>query len=101
MRQLTPEAISVDITDLNNRLLPLLRKSELSSMGRASTWAENLIQACQKAFQHFLPLTESEHAFLDQLLDQGIIRPELLSDDALFIENVKNHPAIRWAAQQK
>ena len=100
LRQLTPEEISVDITDLNNRLLPLLRKSELSSMGRASTWAENLVQECQKAFQHFLPLAESEHAFLDQLLDQGIIRPELLSDDALFIENVKNHPAIRWAAQQ-
>ena len=101
LRKLTPEAISVDITDLNNRLLPLLRKSELASMGRASTWAENLVQECQKAFQHFLPLAENEHAFLDQLLDQGIIRPELLSDNELFIENVKNHPAIRWAAQQK
>jgi hypothetical protein len=100
LRQLTPEAITVDITDLNNRLLPLLRKSETSSMGGVSKWATNLVQECQIAFQHFLPLTENEHAFLDQLLDQGIIRPELLSDNVLFVENVKNHPAIKWAAQQ-
>lgn len=86
--------------DLKKRLLPLLRKSELSSMGCASTWAENLIRECQMAFKHFLPLTENEHAFLDQLLDHGIIQPKLISDDVLFIENVKNHPAIRWAAQQ-
>jgi hypothetical protein len=100
LRQLTPEAISVDITDLNNRLLPLLRKSEISSMGGVSKWATNLVQECQIAFQHFLPLTENEHAFLDQLLDYGVMQPELLSDDLLFIENVKNHPAIRWTAQQ-
>jgi hypothetical protein len=100
LRQLTPEAISVDITDLNNRLLPLLRKSELSSLGGTSKWAAYLVQSCQEAFHHFLPLTESEHAFLDQLLDQGIIRPELLSDNEFFIDNVKNHPAIKWAAQQ-
>ncbi len=100
LRQLTPEAISVDITDLNNRLLPLLRKSELSSMGGHSKWAENLVQSCQKAFQHLLPLTENEHAFLDQLLEYGVIEPKLLSDDLHFIENVINHPAVRWAAQQ-
>lgn len=100
LRQLTPEAISVDITDLNNRLLPLLRKSELSVMGGASKWAANLVQECQIAFQNFLPLTANEHDFLYQLLDQGIIRPELISDDVLFIENVKNHPAITWTAQQ-
>ena len=47
-----------------------------------------------EAFQHLLPLTENEHDFLDQLLDQGIIRPELLSDDVIFIGNVKNHPAF-------
>lgn len=100
LRQLTPQAISVDITDLKNRLLPLLRKNELSSMNGISNWAENLLHECQQAFHHFLPLTDNEDAFLRHLLDDGIIEPELISNDLCLIDNIKNHPAIRWSAQQ-
>ena len=100
LRQLTPQAISVDITDLNNRLLPLLKKSELTSMNGAANWAKNLVQECQKAFEHFLPLTDNEQDFLHQLLDKGMIKPELISDDLSLIENIKNNPAVKWSAQQ-
>ncbi|HHT0591914.1 TPA: nucleotidyl transferase AbiEii/AbiGii toxin family protein [Legionella anisa] len=100
LRQLTPQSISVDITDLNNRLLPLLRKSELLLLNNTSNWAKNLVQECQKAFQHFLPLKDNEHSFLHQLLDNGLIKPELISNDLALIENIKNHPAIKWSAQQ-
>lgn len=100
LRQLTPQAISVDITDLNNRLLPLLRKSELSTMNGASNWAKHLVEECQKAFHHFLPLSDNEQDFLHQLLDNGMIKPELISDDLLLIDTIKNHPAVKWSAQQ-
>ena len=95
LRQLTPQAISVDITDLTNRLLPLLRKSELSSLGGISNWAENLVRECQQSFHHFLPLTDNENAFLRHLLDNGVIEPELITTDLCLIDNIKNHPAIR------
>jgi hypothetical protein len=100
LRQLTPQVISVDIKDLNNRLLPLLRKSEISSMYRVSNWANLLIEECQKAFSHFLPLTDNEQAFLHQLLDNGMIKPELISDDLALINNIKIHPGVKWSAQQ-
>lgn len=100
LRLLTPEAISVDIIDLKNRLIPLLRKNELASINGTSNWAKQLVQECQQAFKHFLPLSENERAFLCNLSDKGAIKPELISDEESLIENIKNHPAIRWSAQQ-
>lgn len=100
LRQLTPQEISVDVTDLKNRLLPLLRKNELASMKGATNWAQHMVQECQNAFGHFLPLRDNEQAFLHQLLDNGMIKPELISDDLSMINNIKNHPAVKWSAQQ-
>jgi len=100
LRTLKSEEISVDVTDLKNRLLPLLRKKDLSSINDTSNWAKELVLDCQQAFNHFLPLTENESAFLTELLENGTIKPELISDDIAFNENIKRHPAIRWAAHQ-
>jgi predicted nucleotidyltransferase component of viral defense system len=99
LRQVSPEEISVDITDLNNRLLPLLRKSELTSMKGASNWAKQLVQECQKEFEDLLPLTDNQQDFLHQI-EKGIIKPELISDDSLLNDNIKNHPGVKWSAQQ-
>ncbi|MGQ3890161.1 nucleotidyl transferase AbiEii/AbiGii toxin family protein [Legionella sp. CNM-1927-20] len=98
LRQLIPQVISVDLNDLKNRLLPLLRKSELASMNSTPSWAKQLVQECQEAFKYFLPLKDNEQAFLNELLDNGNIKPELICDDFLLIDNIKSHPAVRWSA---
>lgn len=100
LRQLTPESISVDVTDLKNRLIPLLRKNDLAAINGTSNWAQKLVTECQLAFKHLLPLAENEHTFLSELLDKGQIKPELLTDDKGLIQNIKTHPAISWSAQQ-
>ena len=100
LRQLTPESISVDVTDLKNRLLPLLRKNDLATINGTSNWAKELVQECQQAFKHLLPLAEKERAFLSELLNNGKVNPELITDDRELIENIKIHPAICWSAQQ-
>lgn len=100
LRQLTPQAVSVDITDLKNRLVPLIRKKEIEAMNGISNWAEQMVQECQQAFDQFLPLSSSEHLFLENLLDKGVVEPELITTDPLLIQNINNHPAIRWSAQQ-
>jgi predicted nucleotidyltransferase component of viral defense system len=100
LRELTPEAILVDITDLKNRLIPLLRKNDLAAIKGTSNWAKELVTECQLAFKHLLPLEESEHAFLSELLDNGRIKPELITDNRELIANIKIHPAICWSAQQ-
>ncbi|HHT9914868.1 TPA: nucleotidyl transferase AbiEii/AbiGii toxin family protein [Legionella pneumophila] len=100
LRKLTPEEVSVDVTDLKNRLLPLLRKSDLAAINGTENWANELVMQCQQAFKQLLPLAENETAFLSELLDNGRIKPELLCDDKALIENIKAHPAISWSAQQ-
>ncbi len=98
LRKISPQDVSANFDDLRMRLVPLLKRNEVNSQSLAS-WAENLVQQSQKAFQRLLPLTNQETEFLNLLLDKGKVEPELLTDERFLIENIKNHPAIRWSAQ--
>lgn len=39
--------------------------------------------------------------FLDCLLDNCDIRPQLICSDSALIANIKLHPAIQWSIQDK
>jgi len=45
-----------------------------------------------------IPLTTNETAFLDRLLDQGEIKPELLTTDEAMAARIRIHPLLRWKA---
>lgn len=100
LRQITPQDISVDVKDLTNRLVPLLNKNDIRSMRSLSTWSDSLVQQCRRDFDRLLPITNKEKEFLTNLLEKGLIEPELISNDKNLITNIKNHPAVRWSAQQ-
>lgn len=100
LRRIIPQDITVNVKDLKNRLVPLLNKNDVTTMGSISTWSNNLVQQCQKDFSRLLPITNKEREFLTNLLDEGLIEPQLISDDGNLINNIKNHPAVRWSAQQ-
>ena len=100
LRKTAPKDIAVNVSDLTNRLIPLLKKNEVKNIRSVSKWSEDLVEKCQEAFNHFLPLKKQEIEFLDRLLDKGEIDPQLITSDNTLIENIKNHPAIRWSAQQ-
>lgn len=98
LRILTSQDINVDLDDLRKRLVPLLKKDVITD-NSLSTWTENLVKKCQEAFMRLLPLTSTEKEFLNRLLDNGEIEPELITDDDKLIENIKLHPAVKWSAQ--
>lgn len=100
LRQITPQDITVDVKDITNRLVPLLNKSDINRMESISAWSDNLVQQCQSDFSRLLPITTKQRDFLTNLFDKGLIEPQLISDDDNLINNIKNHPAIRWSAQQ-
>jgi len=99
LRKITATDIKVDIDDLKKKLVPLLKKDEFNGIKSLSTWTENLVKQSQEAFKRLLPLTNQETNFLNQLLDQGNIEPELICNDKILIENIKLHPGIKWSAQ--
>lgn len=85
--------------NLDTYLLPLLRKRVMDTLGEPrSAWGGQLLSECRVALSALLPLRDNERAFLDQLLDKGEIKVELLTDDADFVARAKRHPGLLWKA---
>ncbi len=61
-------------------------------------WAEKMILECKKSMDIILPLRENEIDFLDEILDNGEIKPELLTRDTGMIERIAAHPLLQWKA---
>jgi hypothetical protein len=53
---------------------------------------------CRQALSAVLPLNESEKAFLDLLLDRGIIDPSLLTNDPFLQQRILLQPLLQWKA---
>lgn len=99
LRKLTFQDIRFDISELKNRLIPLLKRNDINNITSIYTWVEHLVKECQRAFNSLLPLTTQELEFLTYLLDKGHIEPGLISSDLELIERIKLHPALKWSAQ--
>ena len=57
------------------------------------------MEEVREALSLVLPLKENKLTFLDRLLEDGEIEPELLTQDNVLAGIVRNHPALLWKAQ--
>ena len=85
-----------DSRDLENQLLPVLSNQVRESLGRA--WAVGLVETCRQKLSALLPFTDAEGEFLDRLLDNGEVWPELLTGDTALIARIHEHPPVQWKA---
>lgn len=97
-RKVTLSDITFDSRELQRQLLPALRAVNVSELDPIQ-YGEKLVRDCQDSLQILLPFTEAERAFLDLLLDDGIIRAELLTLDQGLQERIRAQPMLRWKAQ--
>jgi len=97
-REVSVGDIQLSITDVRDRLLPMLRRDHLSAAGDISAWAENLAEECRQAMSVVLPLRENEIEFLDHLCDNGEINPELLTEDPALVNRISRQPMLQWKA---
>ncbi len=102
-QQMSSDNIKFDVKDIRNKLIPVLRRDIIPSTKawEIQSWAEQLVSECKTAFQNFLPFNQKEIAFLTCLEEQGEIRPELLSADEAFCQQVRRHPLLKWKIQQR
>ncbi len=91
------EDIGYEPKELENQLVSVVRQKFLKEK-MADDWAKQMIQECRNALAIVLPLADVEIAFLDQILDRGEIKPELLTDDAEMCERITSHPLLQWKA---
>lgn len=84
-------------TELKKELLPLLRKKP-QELEPITCWAERLVGETKNAMESLLPFTESEREFLDRLMDNGEIKPALLTEDEELAKRISIHPGLQWKA---
>lgn len=102
-QEMTADRIVFDVKEIRNKLIPVLKTSMIPGIqtNQIQRWAEQLVTECKVAFQGLLPFDDKEESFLKCLAEQGDIRPELLSLDEGFCQQVKIHPLLRWRTQLK
>ena len=83
--------------ELENELIPVVRNEYLARR-KAGDWAEVMIAECRDRLGAVLPMAANEIAFLDRILDQGEIEPELLTTDGEMAERIRIHPLLQWKA---
>lgn len=99
--QISSDGVRFNIKDIRNKLIPVLQRKIIPSTKsyEIQTWAEQLVFECKTAFQELLPFNQKEMAFLTSL-EEGEIRPELLSSDEVFCQRVRSHPLLKWRIRQ-
>lgn len=100
LSNLNKDYLDYDLTDIRNKLLPVLHQENLPRKpSDIKKWAITILKELQESLHQLLPLKNSEIDFIMQVRD-GNIRPELITNDKKLTEVIKTHPAISWIAQK-
>lgn len=97
-REVRASDVALDAKEVENQLIPVIRKDYLADAGKQRKWAERMLEECRRGLKKVLPLAREEKAFLDRLLDEGDIEPFLLTSDSAMIECIRSHPLLQWKA---
>jgi len=96
-RTVAVDDVGYDHRELENELIPVVR-AESYAKRKAGDWAESMIAECRDRLGAVLPMAANEIAFLDRILDQGEIEPELLTTDGEMADRIRIHPLLQWKA---
>lgn len=98
-RQISVDEISFEKKELQMQLIPVLQKNVLDNQKDWVKWTNELLEGCKQALGALFPLRENETAFLNNLLDHGVLEASLLTSDKNMIEKINSHPLLKWKAQ--
>lgn len=95
--------ITYNIDDIRKKLIPVLHKETITNYyhNKIEEWAIEIINECKERLKSLLPLNNKELEFLRLVQEDGVIQPDLLSDDNNLCEKIIKHPLINWKAQKK
>ena len=97
-RAVSVDDVTIDVSEANVMLLPLLRGQDAPSRDNLTQWTQGLVSNCHELLEMVLPLTSQESEFLERLNARGEVAPELLTDDARLTNIVRTHPGLMWKA---
>ncbi len=99
---MVPEQIDFDLTDLRNRLIPVMHQMSVSRNTRElKEWAVTRIRELRERLADLLPLDANEKQFISKIRNEGIVSPELITNDNELAKKMISHPAINWVIKQR
>lgn len=102
MSTLANESIKYNLTDLKNRLFPVMHQLEIPrKMPDLKSWADNMISELRQGLEQILPLADNEIEFISTIRTTSQIKPELITEDETLIKIISSHPAVLWAIEQR
>jgi predicted nucleotidyltransferase component of viral defense system len=97
-RTVSAEDVDIDASDLARQLIPTLRVNAAEVHAKSAEYGARLVRECREGLSALLPFTESERAFLDELLDRGVIDATILTADSSLQRRIQEHPLLEWKA---
>jgi len=97
-RTVSLEDVGVDAAEIARKLLPTLRGGSYDSKSEAAQFGERLVRECRSLLSAVLPFSDSEKAFLDRLLDDGVVDASILTPDENLRQGIGIQPLLEWKA---
>lgn len=95
LRKFDAQILNHDVKEFERKLVPMLKRKQIAMVGPINSWAELLMRECREQLSRLLPFEKNEREFLSQIMDQGIINPNLICEGELA-RKVVLHPALQW-----
>ncbi len=102
MLSLTSDDITVDHSDLKNKLIPVMKNNFCEGFSSVKEWTTAIINNARKGFENLLPYTPSEADFIRAVVNGIGVKPELFIDNESLVDFnlIKKHPALLWAKKR-
>lgn len=97
-RTVSIEDVDFDSAELTKLLVPTLQVRKTVEQVSSAECGARLVSECRAGLSAVLPFTDSERAFLDLLLDRGVIDSKILTPDPLLQERIQRQPLLEWKA---
>jgi hypothetical protein len=94
-RTVSIEDVQADPADVEQRLLPLLRRENAPNRRDLPGWCAQLVTECRDRLSIVLPMLPHEIDFVAAVRDRGEVLPELLTADTTLQERIRSQPALR------
>jgi hypothetical protein len=98
-RQASAELIACDGADLAAKLIACLPTRYFDTFGGQKAWIEKVTTECRRDLAPLFQFSEDEMAFLNGVLDRGVIDASRLDATDEVRAAIEACPALRWKAQ--
>ncbi len=97
-RTVSAEDVDFEAVEFARQLMPTLRINTDEARPEPAEFGARLVKECREGLAAVLPFRDSERAFLDLLLDRGVIDAALLTADADLQRRIQAQPLLEWKA---